>query len=318
MLRHVCALVACILSIFLASPKAQSLLVFVQWLNWPPFEWSEPSKPSPSWARSIASYLGPLHSGAFAFDGLSGAEPLTIVSPNGRLRGWRISRYGTGECTILYLHGNAGNIAVAHRVELYKLLARLSCDVIAVDYAGFGFSDGRWPDEETATQDALAILDTLQNENGKVIVWAHSLGTGIVTSALAKMIDRQKDGSRALLPKGVNLEAPFTSVPHVAISFISWLPTAVLGPVSRCLDACLWAHRFQTVDRIRAIGDRIDVVVLHGYHDDVVPYEHGRLVAERANATLHTFERGHDDIVHDSTLTQILVPLFSVWTEQSK
>lgn len=34
----------------------------------------------------------------------------------------------------IYLHGNAGNRATKHRVQLYKKLQELNCHVIAFDY----------------------------------------------------------------------------------------------------------------------------------------------------------------------------------------
>ena len=37
---------------------------------------------------------------------------------------------------ILYLHGNTASRAVAHRIELYRLLRKLDWHVVAFDYRG--------------------------------------------------------------------------------------------------------------------------------------------------------------------------------------
>lgn len=41
---------------------------------------------------------------------------------------------GTGDPVFIYFHGNAGNRAAKHRVELYKILQNNNYHVIAADY----------------------------------------------------------------------------------------------------------------------------------------------------------------------------------------
>mmetsp|Transcript_25171 Transcript_25171/g.46127 ORF Transcript_25171/g.46127 Transcript_25171/m.46127 type:complete len:321 (-) Transcript_25171:21-983(-) len=304
------ALLVALIAVLLSSSRAQALLVFVHWVNWPPFEWSAPETPSPEWVQALSSLVGQgLSSGAFL--GLPSARAISIAGEAGVLRGWRIPRVGAGECVVLYLHGNAGNIAVDHRVRLYKLLAGppLHCDVVAVDYRGFGFSDGRWSAEASAIADALAVFRSLADHNEHVIVWGHSLGTGI---SLGLTEELRRAGSQ--LPSGLVLEAPFLSVPDVATSFVSaFLPEWLVSRLLKELDSILAEHRFPSKIRIGPVAKLMPVAILHGRQDGVVPFWHGRELAKLGNAAFHGFDQGHDGIVLDPSLPSILKKTFEEW-----
>lgn len=309
------------LALLVASKRAQSLLVFVQWLNWPPFDWESPASPSPGWVQLLSPIAIRLFGrNARAFAGLPTAMPFTAEGPHGAVCGWRIPRRGAGECTVLYLHGNAGNIAVSHRVQLYELLSAppLSCDVVAIDYRGFGHSDACWPEEATAVEDALVALEALPGSRGHVIVWGHSLGTGVAMGALAALCN-SSGPSRSNLPRGLVLESPFLSVPDVAAGWVQWLPGSIYRAAEDAVHAVLGAHRFDSSERIEAVAARLDrnVIVLHGGSDDVVPYAHGEELARRGGVALHSFQRGHDDIVDDPGLETVLQPVFRAWFSQA-
>merc|ERR1740121_3083409 len=90
------------------------------------------------------------------------------------------------------------------------------------------------------------------------------------------------------LPWGLVLEAPFLSVPAVAVNTIKWLP--------------------RTAKRLK---DR--VAILHGTRDDVVPFDQGMWLAKASKLRLHSFDRGHDDIVLDPRLAGRLSDIFDKW-----
>ena len=80
--------------------------------------------------------------------------------------------------TILYLHGNAGNIG--HRLMNVKgLVQMLGCNVCLLEYRGYGHSDGS-PHEEGLYLDAQAALEYLIGrpdvDQRKIIVFGRSLG----------------------------------------------------------------------------------------------------------------------------------------------
>ena len=80
--------------------------------------------------------------------------------------------------TVLYLHGNAGNIG--HRLMNVKgFVQLLGCNVCLLEYRGYGHSDGS-PSEEGLYLDAQAALDYLVGrpdvDQRKIIVFGRSLG----------------------------------------------------------------------------------------------------------------------------------------------
>lgn len=296
----------------LCSEKLQSLLVFMHWLNWPTFRWKEPSQPSGAFVQLVGGLLRRGAWNAAAFSGISNACPFEVQGALGMVRGWRYPRQGPGRLTVLYVHGNAGNIAVYHRVLLYRLLSAppLSCDVVTFDYGGFGQSDGMWPTERTAVADALAVWRSLEVRPSDVIVWGHSLGTGVSLGMLTALLQANSE-----LPGGLILEAPFTSVPDVPLSSLSWLPSKLYARASAILHGALRAHRFPNLDRIGAVASGVGhVAVLHGTSDTVVPFCHGERLAAHGGAALLKFDCGHDDMVLDGSFAVRLASLLKAWS----
>lgn len=88
-----------------------------------------------------------------------------------------------GECaanapTVLFLHGNAGNIG--HRLlNVVGLYQSLHCNIVMLEYRGYGLSQGT-PSEEGLYMDAKAALDYIASRKDfnhkEVILFGRSLG----------------------------------------------------------------------------------------------------------------------------------------------
>ena len=104
--------------------------------------------------------------------------------------------------TILFLHGNTGTRALPLRTVLYTAYtARLSANVFAIDYRGFGDSDGH-PTVQGVSKDARAGWDYLIEQGARpedVLIIGHSLGTAIAGLLAAEL---GKDGIK---PRGLVL-----------------------------------------------------------------------------------------------------------------
>jgi len=182
--------------------------------------------------------------------------------------------------TILFLHGNAATRATNARIQhCAGFTSRLSANVLAVDYRGFGDSTGK-PSEVGLVRDARAGWDWLiakgANEED-IIVVGHSLGTG-VTSQLAAQFGRE-----GINPRGVVLLGPFSSVRELLNTYniFGFLPlTKPLAAIPLAPKLITWGlgHKF---DSLSAVPDiKADVVIAHATNDWDIPSTHSEVLFE--------------------------------------
>ncbi|XP_047458168.1 monoacylglycerol lipase ABHD12-like [Mugil cephalus] len=119
---------------------------------------------------------------------------------------WYQKTLSNGSPVFIYLHGNTGTRAGPHRVGVVKVLSALGYHVLAPDYRGFGDSSGE-PTEPGLTTDALYLYKWVKARcgNSLVIIWGHSLGTGVTTNFAVKLVEQ------GVVLDGVILEGAFNS-----------------------------------------------------------------------------------------------------------
>lgn len=163
--------------------------------------------------------------------------------------------------TLLFLHGNAGNIS--HRLESVEIFHRLGLSVLIVDYRGYGQSASE-PSEQGTYLDARAAWHYLVEQRRappeRIVVFGRSLGAAVA----AHLAGSLETGPAALI-----LESAFTSAPEMAQRAYPFLPAR-------------WLTRFDytTRDYVRAVDS--PVLVLHGRDDEIVPFEQGESVFRAA------------------------------------
>jgi len=152
---------------------------------------------------------------------------------------------------VIYFHGNAGNLY--HRIHEGKIIFNMGYDLIISGYRGYGGSSGT-PTEDGIYEDGKCILTyvtgTLNYSPDKVYLYGRSLGTTV-----AVHIAQNKDLG------GVILITPLTS----AAEFISEKFPGMLRSLGR--------KRFQSIEKINSL--RSPLLVIHGTHDEVIPYNLG-------------------------------------------
>ena len=176
-----------------------------------------------------------------------------------RLNGWFVPRRGAAS-TLLWFHGNAGNIS--HRVENIGLLnEKVNVNIFIFDYRGYGRSGGV-ASEEGTYRDGAAAFKLLHQRYGvepnKLTIFGRSLGAAVAVEMATRV------QSLAVI-----LETPFTSVRDVARDKLPFLP---IGPLLKT--------RYNVVEKIRKL--RSPLLVLHGDRDEVVPFRHGQRVFDAA------------------------------------
>lgn len=140
-----------------------------------------------------------------------------------KLHAWWIpaSIGGSSAPAALYLHG-AGYGISANLPRIMKLRDE-GFSVLAIDYRGFGRSDGELPSEESAYEDAKAAWAELTRRapNSPHYIYGHSLG-GAVAMDLAQTA-AAKDAA------GLVMESSFTSVREMQqYTSYHWIPLGVV------------------------------------------------------------------------------------------
>ncbi|MFB3154281.1 MAG: alpha/beta hydrolase, partial [Candidatus Acidiferrales bacterium] len=162
--------------------------------------------------------------------------------------------------TILYFHGNAGNLT--NRIENIAFLRQLPANVLAVDYRGYGKSEGR-PTEAGVYLDAQAAYDYLFHERGVVpdhlVVLGQSLGVAVAVDLASK---------RPVA--GLILEGGFPSAGRVVQRSMG-LPG--LRFVIR--------SKFDSAAKLKEIS--VPVLVAHCTRDPILPYALGEELYAAAN-----------------------------------
>ena len=195
-----------------------------------------------------------------------------------RLHAWFVPAT-TARGTLLFNHGNAGNIA--HRLDSINLFHSLGLNVLIFDYRGYGESDGK-PSEKGTYLDVKAAWNYLLEERmispEEIIIFGRSLG-----AAMAADLASQHPSA------GVILESAFTSVPDMAASLYPWLPVRLLS-----------RYRYNNLDKIGRIT--VPLLVVHSRDDEIIPYTHGEQLFAAATEPKQFLELrgGHNDGYHVS------------------
>jgi len=176
-----------------------------------------------------------------------------------QLSGWWIP-VENAQATLLFHHGNAGNIS--HRLDSIRLFHELGLSVFIFDYRGYGESSGK-PSEQGTYRDAQAAWRYLTETRGisarEIVVFGRSLGAAVA----ANLASRHP-------PRALILESTFTSVPDFGAEHYRLFPVRLLARI-----------RYDTRATMSAI--RSPVLIVHSQDDEIIPYHHGEQLYAAAN-----------------------------------
>ena len=143
---------------------------------------------------------------------------LLLTNDGERINSWWIP-HESSRATLLFLHGNGGNIST--RIDSINIFHQLRLSVFIVDYRGYGNSSG-YPSEEGTYIDAETALNFLKNkkhiDENEIIIFGRSLG-GAIAIWLA-----QKYKTCALI-----VESSFTSIVDMGRHNYTYLPINMLA-----------------------------------------------------------------------------------------
>ncbi|HLR25306.1 MAG TPA: alpha/beta hydrolase [Fodinibius sp.] len=203
--------------------------------------------------------------------GLAFEDVIFDTEDDRQLHGWFIPSDDMS-ATVLYFHGNAGNIS--GRLETIGLLHSLGLNVFIFDYRGYGKSEGS-PSEKGTYRDASAAWNYLTQSRainaGKIVVMGRSLG-----GSIAAWLGSRKN------PAALIIESTFTSAADLGAGLYPWLPVRMLIKYDYCTA--------EYISKVKA-----PVFMAHSRDDRVVPFHHGERLFELAQEpkTFVELQGGH-------------------------
>ena len=187
-------------------------------------------------------------------------EEVALVASDGvRLSGWYLP-LADARGTVLFCHGNAGNIS--HLLAVAKDAHRLGLGILLFDYRGYGQSEGT-PSEEGTHRDAEAAWNYLVQEAGlapdQIAIIGRSLG-GPIAARLA----------RDKAPAALFLEETFTSIPELGQELYPIFPVDLLA-----------RYEYPTLEYLKQV--QCPVLISHSRDDRFIVFAHGQRLYEAAN-----------------------------------
>ena len=180
------------------------------------------------------------------------------TSDNFELKGW-FHLKNSNKKTILFLHGNAGNLD--NRIDKLNFLGNMDINFLIISWRGYSGNPGN-PSETGLYKDALGGIEWLNKKgisNDRIILYGESLGTAITTEVA------QNENFA-----GIILEAPFTSMVDMGQKIYPIFPVKFL-----------LKDKYESKNKIKNI--KSPILVLHGRKDKIVPFYMGEKIFEMAN-----------------------------------
>ena len=190
-----------------------------------------------------------------------------------KIHGWFIPSSFPSDKTLIFLHGNAGNIS--GRLEKIKLFHEMGLNVFIIDYRGYGKSEGK-PTEEGVYKDALAAYDYVaKREDMKdkaIIIYGASLGGAIAVDLASKR-----------KAEYLIVDSSFTNAVDMAKRIFPFVPSIL---IKTKLDSLKKIKNIQSAK-----------LFIHSKEDEIVPFVLGEKLYDSASEPKEFLEirGGHND-----------------------
>lgn len=235
------------------------------------------------------------------------SEDVWIAAPDGsRLHALHLPAQGEGHATLLFLHGNAENLS--SHIHAVSWLPAQGYGVLAIDYRGFGLSQGE-KGIDAAHEDAEAALGWLAARDpatpGPLIIYGQSFGGSVAIRLAATSPLRGRIAA-------VISDSAFSSYRGIAREKLGqvWLTWPFQWPLSMLIS-----DRYAAVDVIDRVSP-IPLVLIHGARDGIVDPSHARRLYAAAREPRQLWEvpeGAHIDAIRrESVRTRFLDFLNSV------
>jgi fermentation-respiration switch protein FrsA (DUF1100 family) len=189
--------------------------------------------------------------------GLDYEDVFIKTSDGERVHGWFVR--GEKRWTVLFFHGNAGNIS--HRLDSIRIFHSLGVSVLVIDYRGYGRSEGRMS-EQGSYRDAEAayrfLIDDRNIDADDIVFFGRSLGSAVAIELATRF-----------RPAALIAESCFTSLADVGARHYRLLPVKLLTRI-----------RYDCVPRVEMID--CPKLFIHSPGDELLPFHLAQKLYETA------------------------------------
>jgi len=259
-------------------------------------------------------------------------EDIRLFTSDGlSLHGWYVPVspiHAQPRGTVLFLHGNAGNIS--HRIDSLQMFHRLGYSALIFDYRGYGNSGGT-PSEQGTYRDAEAAWRYLTEQRRipscRIVLFGESLGGAVgawlaatsrdtlLVEQLAIRLGEPTTPAKSLVMakpadcgSGCEAATPAPDASQRRVMAARQKPAALVIASGFTSVPGLARHfypylpvrwlariRYDTEKNLRAVA--VPVLIAHSPEDEIVPFEHGRALFAAANPPKRFLELagGHND-----------------------
>jgi len=221
------------------------------------------------------------------------------------IHAWLLFAFDTPKTapTIIFFHGNAGNIGLRLPNAL-QMLQHLRVNVLMVEYRGYGNSDSVTPTEAGLKLDAEAALRFVHQELGQargvidssqIFLFGRSLGGSVAFHLAEHAVMQQqqpnKNGQQEQLPMiaGLIVENTFTSISAMVDKLMPFLT-----PIKPFVLKIGW-NSAAIVPKLHGVP----ILFLAGARDELVPHDHMRELVQLAEASGNAMVSMH--VIPDGT-----------------
>lgn len=200
-------------------------------------------------------------------------EDIMLKTEDGvKINGWLI-KHPEAKCTLLFFHGNAGNIS--DRLMKLRFFHELGVNTFIIDYRGYGRSEGV-PTEQGVYRDGRAAFDFIKGRpdlgNLPIVIYGGSLG-----GAVAIDVATHRPVS------GLIVDSSITSAAAMSRRMYPVIPTFFL------------AVKFDSKRKVQSLN--IPKLFMHSTEDKVVPFLMGKELFDAAPEpkAFASLTGGHND-----------------------
>jgi len=193
----------------------------------------------------------------------------------------------------LYSHGNGAWLGPLIQHSTIKMLSKYG-SVFIYDYRGYGASNGE-PSENGLYSDIMGAWKFLIKDkhvpHDKIIIFGHSLGSSVSSHLVSTLVNNNKK-----LPRGLILEAPFSTLKEIAGHFYPPLTSLVV-------------HNFNNLYNVKKINNIIPVCIFHSKTDETIPYDHALKIQNNTGCNMIEINGKHCEPIYNSHVDNFITTL---------